>query len=75
MELKMLFPKDIILRVDKDLPVNVHFNIGIYNKKQLEAMSNNRVVVNEKIISLWWNTSQALNQYLQKWEWLFLHIL
>ena len=52
MELKMLFPKDIILRVDKDLPVNVHFNIGIYNKKQLEAMSNNRVVVNEKIISL-----------------------
>ena len=52
MELKMLFPKDIILHVDKDLPVNVHFNIGIYNKKQLETMSNNRVVVNEKIIFL-----------------------
>lgn len=48
----MLFPKDIILHVDKDLSVNVHFNIGIYNKKQLEAMSSNRVVVNEKIIPL-----------------------
>ena len=29
MELKMLVSKDIILCVDKDLPVNVHFNIGI----------------------------------------------
>jgi len=44
MELKVLIAKEIILNADKDLPVNVHCNI-IHGMEQLEAMSNNRVVV------------------------------
>lgn len=35
-----VFAKEIVLNVDKDLSVVVHCNC-IYNKEQLEAMSNN----------------------------------
>lgn len=59
--------KEIVLNVDKDLSVVVHCNL-IYNKEQLEAMSNNRVVLKKRIISLCWNMLQALNQHLQKSE-------